>query len=332
MAQGSDVWQGCQHEYRGANTRLLDRKAAVLKRAIVTGANGFVGQALVQELITHDVEVYALGRQRTNILGDKVTFIPCDIANIEAARSELPQKADVFFALAWTGTAGDARSDYDLQLKNAKWTADCVRFAKSVGCERFVGAGTIMEMETQAAVYQQGNRPGSAYIYGSGKTVAHEVAKCVAVQEGIDFLWTFITNAYGIGEVSPRFLNTTLRKIIIGERLQFTSATQNYDFVYVSDVARAFYLIAEHGRPFKEYIIGSSTAKPLRGFIEEIGRALAPDQLLVFGDVPFTGINLPLEAFDCSVTTEDTGFIPSVTFEDGVCRTMEWLKKSEGRN
>jgi len=301
-----------------------------LKRVIVTGANGFVGQALVRELVAHDIEVYALSRRGNKIPEDeRITFIPCDIEAIEAVRSELQKKADVFFALAWTGISGDARSDYDLQLKNAKWTADCVRFAKSIGCERFVGAGTVMEMEAQAAVYQQGNRPGSAYIYGCGKAVAHEVAKCVAVQEGIDLLWTFITNAYGVDEVSPRFLNTTLRKIIAGDPLQFTSATQNYDFVYVSDVARALYLIGVYGQPFKEYLIGSSNAKPLREFIEEIGQTLAPDQPLLFGDVPFTGINLPLEVFDCSITTRDTGFIPSVTFEDGIRQTMEWLIKSE---
>lgn len=79
-----------------------------------------------------------------------------------------------------------------------------------------------------------------------------------------------ITNAYGVGEFSPRFVNTTLRKIIDGEPLRFTAATQNYDFVYVSDVAKAFYLVAKNGKPFREYMIGSGDAKPLKQFILEM--------------------------------------------------------------
>ena len=35
---------------------------------------------------------------------------------------------------------------------------------------------------------------------------------------------------------------------------------------------------------------------------------------------------MPIEEFDCSLTEKDTGFKAQVTFEDGVRRTMEWLK------
>ena len=42
---------------------------------------------------------------------------------------------------------------------------------------------------------------------------------------------------------------------------------QNYDFVYIDDVARAFRLIGEKGKPFHEYVIGSGNAKPLKNFL-----------------------------------------------------------------
>ena len=51
---------------------------------------------------------------------------------------------------------------------------------------------------------------------------------------------------------------------------QFTAGTQNYDFVYIDDVARAFRLIGEKGKPFHEYLIGSSTARPLKEFLLEM--------------------------------------------------------------
>lgn len=180
-----------------------------------------------------------------------------------------------------------------------------------------------------AAAYTQGNRPGLGYIYGGGKLIAHVMCMSIAAELGIDLIWPEITNAYGVGERSPRLVNTTIRKCIRGESPQFTSGTQNYDFVYIDDVARAFRLIGERGRPFHEYIIGSSTARPLKEFLLEMQTAIAPGLAFQFGDIPFTGIDLPLARFDCSETEQHTGFRAEVGFGEGCRRTMEWWKSLE---
>lgn len=183
-----------------------------------------------------------------------------------------------------------------------------------------------LEYEVEAAIHAQGSKPGMGYIYGMGKHIAHCICKSVAVDIGIELLWSMITNAYGVGELSPRFVNTTLRKIINGEKLEFTSGTQNYDFVYVTDVAKAFYLVSKQGKPFCEYMIGSGKAKQLREFITEMVSACSDDAVPHFGDVPFTGTNMPLATFDISALKEDCGFVPDVSFAEGTRMTMEWLK------
>jgi len=181
-----------------------------------------------------------------------------------------------------------------------------------------------MEQETIKAVFNAGNKPGLGYIYGSGKLVAHTMCKSVAADIGIDLLWAMITNAYGVGEKSPRMVNTTIQKCIKGEAPQFTAGTQNYDFVYIDDVAKAFYLIGQNGKPFNEYLIGSSNAKPLKEFLLEMKSAIAPELDFVFGDIPFTGINLTLDDFDCSKTEKDTGFKAEISFAEGCKRTRDW--------
>ena len=198
-----------------------------------------------------------------------------------------------------------------------------------MGCIKFVNAGSIMEKETYTAVYTQDSAPGLPYIYGAGKLAARAICKPIANSLDIDLCWAVITNAYGAGEFSPRFVNSTIRKIIAGEPLQFTAATQNYDFIYIDDVARAFYAIGEHGKPNREYTIGSGNARPLKEFILEMQQALAPEATPVFGDIPFTGVNMPLEAFDTTAIKEDCGFAPSISFAEGSRLTMDWIKNTD---
>ena len=297
-----------------------------MKCAAITGANGFVGRAVTRSLLDRGVFVYAIDlQQEAANPHENLAYICCDVANIGTAAESIQKAPDVFFAFAWAGSAGPYRADYALQLNNAKYNSDCIVFAKNIGCSRFVGAGSITETETFEAVRAQGNKPALPYIYGAGKAVAHEIGKCVAAGLGIDFLWAYITNAYGPGESSPRLLNTTIRKLLSGEAAEFTAATQLYDFVYINDVAEAFCRIAESGRPFHEYTIGSGGAKPLRVFLEGLRDAVSPGAALHFGAVPFTGIDLAPEVFDIASLTRDTGFVPKVAFSEGVVRTAAWI-------
>lgn len=309
-----------------------------MKKVIITGANGFVGSAVTSELVSNGIEVIALDMEGHNDNlpdSDLVTFIPFSLDNIAAITEKISDRdIDTFYHFAWVGSAGASRSNTSLQLKNAQWTVECLETAKVLGCSRFVNAGSIMELETIKAAFQADNRPGLGYIYGSGKLVAHTMCKSVAANIGIDLVWAMITNAYGVGERSPRMVNTTIQKCIHGEAPQFTAGTQNYDFVYIDDVARAFRLIGEGGKPFCEYLIGSSNAKPLKEFLLEMKAAIAPELEFVFGDVPFTGVNQPLEDFDCSKTETDTGFKAEISFAEGCRRTYNWWIKiiEEERN
>lgn len=308
-----------------------------MKKVIITGANGFIGSHLVKELIANNIEVISVVRNKDsnlnllpNSVNNKVIF--CDLAEIEGLVNLISDRdVDVFYHFAWQGSAGLARADERLQTQNALWTVDCVRVAKELGCKKFVGAGSIMEKEAIAAVYSDGNEPGLGYIYGTGKLTAHCISKSVAANINIDHVWAMITNAYGPGEFSPRFINTTIRKIIQNEPLQFTAATQNYDFVYVTDVAKAFYYIGLQGKAFTSYTIGSAKAKPLKDFIIELKEEIAPEVALNFGDLPFTGINMSLDNFSTGKLERHTSFKPEISFREGVYKTMKWLQDMEGK-
>ncbi len=302
-----------------------------MKKAIVTGANGFIGRAVIKELIKNDVEVFALCHKIPDekIISELITYKQFELNNIEELLDYSNYGYDTFYHFAWAGSDVYDRVNSKLQLENVQWTIDMVRLAQKLGCSRFVGAGSIMEHESIAASYSDGNKPGLGYIYGSAKMAAHTMAVSVAANIGIDLIWAEITNAYGAGEISNRLVNSTLRKVIKGESPQFTSGMQNYDFIYIDDVARAFYFIGEKGKPFHSYLIGSGSAKPLKEFLLEMKDETAPDLDFIFGDVPFTGINLDISVFDTSKTEKDTGFKAEISFKEGIRKTYLWLKDKE---
>jgi UDP-glucose 4-epimerase len=300
-------------------------------KAIVTGASGFVGSALLKELLKHGIKVLAIDCTfSTERVPDdnRVKKLTLSIENIDELKNIIKQdEHELFYHFAWVGSAGQLRMDEMIQVTNAMWTVKCLKVAREIGCKKFICAGTIMEYEVHEAMYTQGSKPGLPYIYGVGKVLAHELCKPIANAIGIDLVWAYITNAYGVGEYSPRFINTTLRKMNNHEKLEFTAGTQNYDFIYIDDVANAFYLLGIKGKANKGYIIGSGDAKPLKEFILEMTKANSYDNPPLFGNIPFTGVNVPIETFDISEIRNDCGFKPQISFAEGTKRTKDWLKE-----
>ena len=56
--------------------------------------------------------------------------------------------------------------------------------------------------------------------------------------------------------------------------------------------------------------------------------ALNPQAEMIFGDVPFTGVNLPLEVFDTKDLEQDCHFKPEISFAQGTKLTMDWIKSN----
>ncbi len=305
-----------------------------MKKTLVTGANGFVGSLLVEELLKNGVEVIAADLQgHSNRIPSVARFVDFDMRNCsELAKKINDRDIDVIFHMAWAGSSGAARGDYALQLDNVKCTCDVVKIAAEMGIKRFVGAGTIKQLDCLEYVGQDNSSPNLIHNYGTAKISAQFMSKSIANANGVEHIWCMFPSVYGLGDTTSNFINMTIKKMLSNERTEFTSGEQNCDFVYISDMIRGLYLCGEKGKANCSYYIGSGKARPLKEYVKIIYEIVAPDYPPDFGKVKYSGISLPLEKYDCNAIREATGYIPSVDFKDGIVKTIEWLKTQDKEN
>lgn len=299
-----------------------------MKKALVTGANGFLGSLLVNELLCGGIEVIAADMPGCNDrIASDARFVSFDMSDFSTLKSAVQDTdIDVIYHMAWVGSSGPARADYKLQLRNAEYTCDAVRAASDMGIKRFVGAGTLAQYDCLAYIGENGSSPNGVSCYGTAKITSQFISKAVANSCGVEHIWCIISNTYGVGNTTMNFVNMAAKKMLTGERAAFTSAEQNYDFVYVSDTIRGLYLCGKNGRPNNSYYIGSGNARQLKEYIAIIRDTIDPTIPLYLGEVPFNGKSLPIEMYDCTPIIKDTGYEPKVRFEDGIKLTIDWLR------
>ena len=301
-----------------------------MKKAIVTGANGFVGTWLTKELVAHGTEVYAIIKDKNENISDiacfdSVKIIYCELSDIKNLCEVIKDdEIDCFYHLAWAGSGGAMRADYNIQLNNTKWSCDAAYAAKQIGCKKFLAAGTVTENIVDSTLEMK--NVSQNMMYGICKKATHLLLNTYCTMIDLPFVWLQFSNIYGPGNFSGNLISYTLTELVNGRRPSFSKGTQPYDFVYVKDLVKAAYLLGEKDVKGKTYFLGSGNSRLLREYLSDIPNILGNGYSVGIGERPEDGIEYKSEWFDISALSNDTGYKADYSFEEGISETFRWIQ------
>ena len=304
-----------------------------MRKVVISGATSMIGLALIDKCLKENVDILALVNKNSSRKGripknKHIKVFECDMAKVNEInmREEFEENYEVFYHLAWAGTSHKGRQDTKIHLCNALYTLDIVDFAAKLGCKKFVGAGSQAEYGRKNIPLSGNTETNPEVPYGVAKLCAGQMSRIRCEQLGLEHVWTRILSAYGPYDNENTIIPTLIKASLKNEHFSTTEGNQIWELIYSEDVANALFLIGKSGVNGKVYPIGTGEARPLKEFLEIVKNKINSNIQLGYGEVPYGNRQIMHLEADISELTRDTGFMPRISFEEGIDRTIEYYK------
>lgn len=305
---------------------------------IVTGATGFIGSAFTKILLEYGHEVYAVCLEHSSALKrlPKDPSLKLVYSTLEEY-CNLPsqiESADIFVNFAWYGNSVESRSINDIQQKNVSYIAVALKSAQKMGCKLFVEPGTQAEYGTVLDKITEETPCHPFSEYGKAKATVKDVCFNLCEKIGIKYMHLRIFSVYGEFDHLHTLILTSLNRMLENDPLDLSSCTQNWNFIYVRDVAKQIYFLCE--KAYKDenfqhevFNLASEDTRPLRNFVERIKYLLNSSSVLNFGML--TPEHLVTLNPDISKMKNYIGFVADYTFDEGVKLLTERIKRRKSQ-
>lgn len=299
-----------------------------MKKVIITGANGFIGSSLANRLAKEGVVVIAIDVtfQNTALLDDDyIIKVESGVDDVEALQSLIPQDDyDAFYHFAWVGVNGPAKADPDVQLHNIQLAVNCAKVARQLNCKKLLCAGTVAEQGVNSIPSLEVVSGGM--LYAAAKFSCRVLLETYCKNIGLQFVWMQFSNIYGVGNKTGNLVSYTLGELMAGKEATFGPALQPYDFIYVEDLIEAVYRLGANETKKAFYHIGSGSPRILKEYLLRIGELAGYADKVGIGIRPDDGIKYSMEMFCNKDLVEAIGEYVSTDFDNGINKTIEWLK------
>lgn len=310
-----------------------------MSRAVVTGAAGFIGSRLAEQLVNRGWEVtgidsftdfYAPSIKEGNLaeLRGSGRF---QLVREDLCEADLPALLGGADAVFHQAAQAGVRSSWGTEFEHYT-AANVLATQKLLEACRERSIGRVV-LASSSSVYgdtddlpvteESPTRPFSPY--GVTKLAAEHLGRLYRRNFGLSTVGLRYFTVYGPRQRPDMAFHRVIRALLGGAEMRiFGSGEQTRDFTYVDDVVRANILAAEAAEPSEVYNVGGGARVSLNRTIEMIESA-AGEKLRrktegrQKGDVKDTWS-------DGERAARELGFRPEVPIDEGLARMVEWMK------
>jgi dihydroflavonol-4-reductase len=255
--------------------------------SMVTGANGFLGSAIVRALLAEGGVVRALvrrGSDRRNLAGLSVQIVEGDVLDPESLRVAA-RGCDAVFHVA---------ADYRLWVAdplpmyqaNVDGSVNVLDTAAAAGVERLVYTSSVAVLgvnrdRTPADETTPVTIADMIGTYKRSKYLAEQAIRRRAEELGFPVVIVNPSTPIGPGDIKPTPTGRVILDAAAGRMPAYVDTGLN--LVHVDDVARGHLLALTFGRPGERYILGGQDLS-LKEILQRVGQHLGR---------PVTNVRLP---------------------------------------
>jgi UDP-glucose 4-epimerase len=299
-------------------------------RVAITGGSGFIGSHVVDALLGAGHRVRVLDNRPP--IQTEAEWYPVDVMDRPALVEAVRGSGAVFHLAAMADVNDIFASPVESVALNTVGTANVLEAARVADAGRVILASTVWVYAATTKQIVDEDTPfepaTNRHIYVSTKIAAELLCRDYATLYGRPFT----VLRYGI-PYGPRMRDSVVaaaffKRAFRGEPLRIDGdGLQERFFVYVEDLAKAHVLALEPIAENKTYNLDGDEPVSIRAIAERV-RELVGDVTVEFG--PSRPGDLKARVVSTDRAREELGWIPRVSFQEGMRRTLAWYCDSLG--
>ena len=209
-----------------------------MKKVIVTGINGLIGQYIVEPLKDLGFEIYGIGTKY--IKNAEFNYIKIDINNANKLRKIFNEiKAQYLIHLAWNMDDLNSNSHFKLLTSSI----NMLDYFKENGGKKAVYIGTCFEYKYKTSPLKENDKLNPTTIYAKCKNYLREISELYCDKNNIDFCWARIFYTYGANENPKRLFPQIINGLRNNQKVSINHSQLKRDYIFAGDAAKAIALI-----------------------------------------------------------------------------------------
>lgn len=312
------------------------------KRVLVTGSDGFIGSHLVEKLLEENCQIKAFVYYNSfNSWGWLDTFpknklkeievFAGDVRDTNGVRTAVKNTDIIFHLAALIGIPFSYHSPDSYIDTNVKGTLNILQAARDFNIERVVITstsevyGTAQYIPINEKHPLQGQSP-----YAASKIGADKIAESFHRSFKVPVVIARPFNTYGPRQSARAVIPTIITQLLNGKKeIHLGSLHPTRDLNYVSDVCKAFIALVQCDNTIgKEINIGSGYEISIGNLANLIISLINPEAKVASENLRKRPEESEVEQLLCdnSLIGKLTGWKPEISLQEGLIRTIEWLK------